>query len=245
MALPYRSALVTGASGMIGGAIVEMLRAEGVDVHAASRDAEKLARLAERTGCQSHALDLTDREAVAARFDGMEIDVLVHNAGLSHTGSILDADPAELDAQIDVNLRAVLQLSRIVVPGMAARNRGHVVIIGSIAGHHNFKGNPAYHASKAGLPMLAGQMRIDLYGKRVRVTEISLGLTRTEIFAKMTKSDFTETFFEGREPMLPEDIADAVRYAVCAPERVNVSHIELVPILQVLGGVETANLDGE
>lgn len=239
----FKIAIVTGASGMIGQAITEQLRRDGLEVHALSRNGAILAELVERTGCVAHALDLSDMDGLTRLAREVQADILVHNAGVTCPGSFLDGTAEEIDVQIDVNLRSVLQLSRLVVPGMVERNRGHVVLIGSIAGHRHFPGNAAYHASKAGIAMLAQQLRIDLFGKRVRVTEISPGQVRTEIFAKTLKISFEESekqIFEGIEPLEPEDIAAAVGFAVNEPLRMDVSYMEVVPTLQAIGGVQTA-----
>ena len=129
----YKTALVTGASSGIGAAVVERLRAEGLQVHALARSAQALGALAERTGCIAHAIDVTDLAAVTRLAQEVEFDVLVNNAGVDRPGSILKADAEGIDLLVDVNLRAVLHLCRLVVPGMVARDRGHVVNISSIA----------------------------------------------------------------------------------------------------------------
>jgi NADP-dependent 3-hydroxy acid dehydrogenase YdfG len=237
---PYRVALVTGASGLVGQALVERLCGDGLIVHAVSRDRERLGSLADRTGCIPHPLDIADTNALETLIPTLDIDLLVNNAGAGAPGRLADSDAAAVDAQIDVNLRAVLHLVRLAVPGMVARNRGHIVTVGSIAGHYSFPGNAAYHASKAGITLLTRQLRLDLQGSRVRVTEITPGRIRTEMFAKALNTSTAEAeqmFFEGYEPLLPEDIADAVVYAVSAPQHVNVAHIELLPTMQVPGGL--------
>ncbi len=158
----YKTALVTGASGGIGAATVERLCREGVTVHALARRADALADLAARTGCVPHAIDVNDLHAITRLAAETEFDILVNNAGVDRPGSILAADAEGIDLLVDVNLRAVLQLCRLVVPGMAARNRGHVVNISSIAAAYHFGGNTTYHATKAAVHMLSRQLRIDL-----------------------------------------------------------------------------------
>ena len=168
----YQTALVTGASSGIGAAVVERLCKEGLLVHALARSGDKLRELAERTGCIPHAIDVSDLRSITALTQEVDFDVLVNNAGVDRPGSILAADAEGIDLLVDVNLRAVLHLCRLVVPGMAARDRGHVVNISSIAAAYNFGGNSTYHATKAAVSMLSRQLRIDCFGKRVRVTEI-------------------------------------------------------------------------
>ena len=241
----YRSALVTGASSGIGAAVVERLCREGLTVHALARRADKLDALSARTGCIPHAVDVSDLPGITRLAEGAAFDILVNSAGVDQPHSILDADADGVDLLVDVNLRAVLHLTRLIVPGMAARNRGHVVIISSIAGRYHFGGNSIYHATKAAVHMLSRQLRIDLYGKMVRVTEICPGRVATEIFAHVHgDSDATrERFLDGF--LLPEasDIADAIAFAIAAPVSVNVGLIEIMPTLQVPGGLQTMRPD--
>lgn len=241
----YQTALVTGASSGIGAAVVERLCREGIAVHALARRADALDALASRTGCVPHALDVADLEGITRLAESVGFDILVNNAGVDRPGSILTADADGIDLLLDVNLRAVLHLCRLVVPGMAARNRGHVVNISSIAGAYNFGGNSTYHATKAAVHMLSRQLRIDLYGKMVRVTEICPGRVATDIFAHVhgDSPEVRERFLEGF--LLPQaaDIADAIAFAIAAPLAVNVGHIEIMPTLQVPGGLQTMRAD--
>jgi len=238
----YKTALVTGASSGIGAAVVERLCKEGLQVHALARSADKLADLAARTGCIPHAIDVSDLAGITRLTQEVAFDVLVNNAGVDRPGSILKADAEGIDLLVDVNLRAVLHLCRLVVPGMAARDRGHVVNISSIAAAYNFGGNSTYHATKAAVSMLSRQLRIDVFGKRVRVTEICPGRVATDIFAHV-HGDSEETykrFVEGYELPQAEDIANAIAFAIAAPIAVNVGHMEITPTLQVPGGLSTA-----
>ncbi len=179
----YKTALVTGASSGIGEAVVERLCAEGLQVHALARSADKLAALAQRTGCIAHAIDVTDLAGLTALFQAHHFDVVVNNAGVDRPGSLLKADAEGIDLLVDVNLRAVLQIARLSLPGMVERDCGHIINISSIAAAYNFGGNSTYHATKAAVSMLSRQLRIDAFGKRVRVTEICPGRVATDIFA--------------------------------------------------------------
>ena len=237
----YRTALVTGASSGIGAAVVERLCREGLEVHALARRADMLKALSARTGCIPHALDVSDLPGITRLAESVDFDILVNSAGVDRPGSILAADAEGIDLLIDVNLRAILHLTQLIVPGMATRNRGHVVNISSIAGAYNFGGNSTYHSTKAAVHMLSRQLRVDLYGKLVRVTEICPGRVATDIFAHV-HGDTSEThqqFIDGF--LLPEapDIADAIAFAIAAPIAVNVGLIEIMPTLQVPGGLRT------
>ena len=237
----YKTALVTGASSGIGAAVVERLSREGVQVHALARSADALAKLAERTGCIPHAIDVTDLDGITALTSEIAFDILVNNAGVDRPGSLLKADAQGIDLLVDVNLRAVLHLCRLVLPGMVARDRGHIVNISSIAGAYNFGGNSTYHATKAAVHMLSRQLRIDAYGKRVRVTEICPGRVATDIFAHVhgDSAETYERFVKGFELPQATDIADAIAFAIAAPVAVNIGHMEITPTLQVPGGLST------
>jgi NADP-dependent 3-hydroxy acid dehydrogenase YdfG len=215
----YRTALVTGASTGIGAVVVE--------------------RLARRTGCIPHAVDITDTAALAETLRDLDIDVLVNNAGVSRTGNILTADEFAVDEQIAVNIQAVLHLVRLLMPGMVERDRGHIVNISSIAAVYNFGGNTIYHATKAAVHTLSRQLRVDGYGRRVRVTEICPGRVETEIFGRLL-GDMEEAqrqFYDGYESLKPEDIADAIEFAIDSPRHVNIGHVEILPTFQVPGGL--------
>jgi NADP-dependent 3-hydroxy acid dehydrogenase YdfG len=237
----YKTALVTGASSGIGAAVVERLCKEGLQVHAIARSAGKLGELASRTGCIPHALDVADIAGITRLAGEVPFDVLVNTAGVDRPGSILSADEEGIDLLVDVNLRAVLHLCRLVVPGMVARDRGHVINISSIAGAYNFNGNSTYHATKAAVSMLSRQLRIDAFGKRVRVTEICPGRVATDIFAHVhgDSADTHERFVKGFELPQAADIANAIAFAIAAPVAVNIGHMEITPTLQVPGGLQT------
>lgn len=244
----YKTALVTGASGGMGWAIAERLRARGLAVHALARNAGKLAELQAACGAIPHAIDIADTAALTDLVAGLQIDVLVNNAGVSRPGSILTSDANDIDEQINVNLRAALHLSRLLLPGMMARDRGHIVNITSMAGHYEFGGHIAYHATKAAMHTVSRQLRVDAFGRRVRVTEISPGRVETDIFAHVEKIDPAEAkrkYFEGFEMPQTSDIADAVDYAIGTPAHVNINLIEILPTLQVPGGLRTAKRVGD
>jgi NADP-dependent 3-hydroxy acid dehydrogenase YdfG len=238
----YKTALVTGASSGIGAAVVRRLRAEGLEVHALARSKESLLALAQETGCIAHVLDVTDLEGLTRLTREVNFDILVNNAGVDRPRRFLQAQADDIDLLLDVNLRAVLHLCRLVVPGMVERDRGHVINISSIAGAYNFNGNSTYHATKAAVSMLSKQLRIDAFGKRVRVTEICPGRVATDIFAHVhgDSKETYERFVEGFELPKPEDIAEAIAFAIAAPIAVNVGHMEITPTLQVPGGLSTA-----
>jgi len=248
----YRTALVTGASSGIGAATVRCLSAEGLEVHAVGRDAGRLTALSAETGCRVHAMDLSDLDALTALTKSAEFDILINNAGQSRRGDILGTASEDIDTLIDINLRAVLHLTRLIAPDMASRDRGHIVNISSIAGHYAFGENAttfnssvAYHATKAGIHSLSQQARIDLYGTRVRVTEVSPGRVATSIFQNANAAASASARFVGQfETLQPEDIVGAIAFAVGSPSRMNVAMLEVVPTFQVVGELRFASRSG-
>ncbi|MEV8145225.1 SDR family oxidoreductase [Specibacter sp. NPDC078709] len=239
----YSTALVTGASTGMGAAITERLVKRGLTVHAVARNEERLAELADRTGAIPHVLDLTDTAALTAMVSELKLDVLVNCAGVSRPGNILTSSESDIDELIDVNLRGLLQLTRLVLPGMVERDLGHIVNISSIAGLYNFFGHTAYHATKAAVHQVSRQLRNDTMGKRIRVTEICPGRVETEIFGRNmggsqeAMQEAWETYYEGYESLTTDDIVNAVDYAVETPRHVNVGMLELMPTFQVPGGL--------
>jgi len=239
----YSTAVVTGASTGMGAAIAERLAKRGLQVHAFARNEERLKELADRTGAIPHAVDLTDTAALTAAVGGLQVDVLVNCAGVSRPGNILDSSEDDIDELVDVNLRSLLQLTRLVLPGMVERDNGHVINISSIAGIYNFYGHTAYHATKAAVHQISRQLRNDTVGKRIRVTEICPGRVETEIFGRNmggtpeAMEEAWQTYYEGYESLTTDDIVNAVDYAVETPRHVNVGMLELMPTFQVPGGL--------
>ena len=239
----YSTALVTGASTGMGAAITERLAKRGLQVHAIARNEDRLKELADRTGAIAHVVDLTDTAALTATIAGLKVDVLVNCAGVSRPGNILTSTENDIDELVDVNLRGLLQLTRLVLPGMVERDLGHIVNISSIAGVYNFYGHTVYHATKAAVHQVSRQLRNDTVGKRIRVTEICPGRVETEIFGRNmggtpeAMEEAWNTYYEGYESLTTDDIVDALDYAVETPRHVNLGMIEIMPTFQVPGGL--------
>ena len=239
----YRTALVTGASAGIGEATVRALRAEGLKFVAAARRADRLGALARETGATPLALDLRDTEALYAALEPLEVDVLVNNAGLGRgMDDFLAAERSDIDLTVETNVTAFLHALRAVLPGMRARRRGHVVNIGSVAGLYAIR-SPIYGASKGAVRRASQNLRLDLAGSGVRVTEICPGRVVTEFLASAAGEEEARRTYGAFDELLPQDIADAIVYAVGAPWRVNVSTIEIVPTEQAFGGVRNTPVE--
>ncbi len=244
-ALAGQRALVTGASSGIGAAAVRALAAAGAEVHALARRAERLATLAQETGCHPLAVDINDGPALSRALDGLEPDILVNNAGLgAGMAGVLSASREDLERTIGTNVTALLDVLRLVLPGMVARQRGHVVNIGSVAGIYPV-GATVYGGSKGAVRLLSQNLRLEIAGSRVRVTEICPGRVETEFYDVAmpdpeARARATDT---GIEELAPSDVADAMLYALSAPAHVNVATIELAPVDQVYGGVRFTRRD--
>jgi len=237
----YKTALVTGASSGIGRATVVRLAKEGLKIHALARSEEKLKKLNQETGCQIVALDVADTSALSNWLKAHEFDILINCAGIDTPRKFLESNMQDIDQQIDINLRSILHLCRLIVPGMVKRNCGHVINVTSIAGNYNFGGNSIYHAVKAGVAMLTSQLRVDCFGHQVRISELCPGRVATDIFAHVHgASDETHArFIDGFELPQPQDIAETIAFIINAPRAVNFGHVEITPTLQVMGGLQT------
>lgn len=234
----YRVALVTGATSGIGKAIVPMLRARGLTVYAVGRNEAQLAALAAATGAIPIQADVRDTAQIAEALNGVEVDILVNNAGiLSTRAAFHEIDPAEIDAMIDVNLKAPLHLTRIMLPGMVARRRGHLIYIGSSGGQAPYPSMGAYGASKAGLSLFCDNLRCDLLGTSVRVSEIVPGRVQTDLYrTSIADNQAQALLYDGYRPIQPEHIARIVNDVIDLPIYVDVARVEVFPTDQATGG---------
>jgi 3-hydroxy acid dehydrogenase / malonic semialdehyde reductase len=241
MTRPLGTVFVTGASSGFGAAIVRRFAAEGVRVVAAARRADRLAHVAAETGAVPVTLDVRDNAAIEQALTELpagfgEIDVLVNNAGLAAgLEPAQQADLADWDQMIDTNCTGLVHCTRAILPGMVARGRGHVINMGSIAGTYPYPGGNVYGATKAFVHQFSLDLRSDLHGTGVRVTCVEPGLSGGSEFSTVrfhgdqAKADAVYT---GTQPLLPEDIAEAVYWAASLPEHVNINVIEMMPTVQ-------------
>ena len=237
---------ITGASSGIGAATAMAFAAEGARLLLAARRSGKLAETAARAlecGAQavhSFHLDVRNRAAVQRAVDELpaewaEIDVLVNNAGLSRGfEKLYTGKPEDWDEMIDTNVKGLLYMTRAVVPGMVVRGRGHVVILGSMAGEMVYPNGAVYCGSKAAARFISDGLRQDVLGTPVRVTSIDPGLVETEFSQVRFHGDESRAakVYQGLTPLAAEDIADAIVWAVTRPQHVNISRISLSSIDQ-------------
>jgi len=246
LSLKGKTVFITGASAGIGAATALAFAAEGARLLLAARRAGKLAETASRAleaGAEAvHSIDLDVRShrAVQEAVDELpaswaEIDVLVNNAGLSrgldklYTGKIED-----WEEMIDTNVKGLLYVSRAVVPGMVVRGRGHVVNMGSTAGELAYPNGAVYCGTKAAERLMNDGLRQDLLGTPVRVTSIDPGMVETDFSLVRFRGDAERAskVYKGVTPLAPEDVADAIVWAVSRPAHVNIARITLTSVHQ-------------
>lgn len=236
--LPYQVALVTGATSGIGRATVGKLREMGLTVYAVGRNAEALEELARESGAKPVRADVRDTAEIVKQLHGTDVDILVNNAGiLSTRATFSEIEPSEIDAMIDINLKAPIHLTRAFLPAMVERKRGHLIYIGSSGGQAPYPNMAAYGPSKAGLSLFCDNLRCDLLGTSVRVTEVVPGRVQTELYRTAIAGNQARTLlYDGYRPIQPSHIASIISNAIELPVFVDVARIEVFPTDQATGG---------
>ncbi len=238
-----RTALITGATSGIGEATARSLASAGWRIIITGRRAERLKELktelrtAHNADVLTLAFDVRDPFQVSASLGTLpegwcEVDLLVNNAGLAAGLEHIDKGcPPDWEQMIDTNIKGLLYVTRIISPGMAARGRGHIVNIGSIAGRQVYENGAVYCATKHAVNALSQGMRADLVRHGIRVTEIRPGMVETEFSEVRFHGDEKRAaaVYEGVEPLTAEDIAEAVLWAATRPPHVNIDEIALTP----------------
>ncbi|HYH98037.1 SDR family oxidoreductase [Hyalangium sp.] len=240
-----RTALITGASAGIGEACAITLSQAGARLVLAGRRRDRLEALAAKLATPAHVLelDVRSRSSVEAALSSLpapfsEVDILVNNAGLG-----LGMEPAQSaslddwDAMIDTNCKGLVYVARAVLPGMVQRNRGHIVNLGSVAGTYPYPGGSVYGATKAFVHQFSQNLKADLVGTRVRVTDVEPGMVETDFSVVRFKGDTERArkVYEGMQPLTPADIADIILFCVTRPPHVNLNVVEVMPADQGFG----------
>lgn len=245
-----RVVLITGATSGIGEGCARKFASIGASIILNGRNIDKLTRLAEELRAQGADVlplhfDVRDREAMRRALDSIEgewrnIDVLINNAGLVFgTDKEFEGDLDEWDIMIDTNIRALLSMTRMVVPGMVERGKGHIINIGSIAGDAAYPGGSVYCATKAAVKALSDGLRIDLVDTPLRVTNIKPGMVETNFSVVRYRGDKekADAFYKGIHPLDGADIAEIAYYAASAPEHVQIAEILVMPTNQATGTI--------
>jgi 3-hydroxy acid dehydrogenase / malonic semialdehyde reductase len=238
--------LITGASAGFGAAMARRLVRENHRVIAAARRTERLAELKQELGDSllPLSLDVTDAATVAALPDSLPsgwqtVDVLINNAGLA-----MGLDPAhkakasDWDQMVAVNVSGVIHMTHALLPGMVARNRGHVINLSSTAAVYPYPGGHVYGASKAFVTQFSLNLRADLVGTGVRVTDLEPGLVGgTEFSVNRFGGDAARaaSVYAGTEPLTADDIAEAAAWVIGLPAHMNINRMEIMPTCQAPG----------
>lgn len=239
------TALVTGASAGIGEACAVALSQAGAQLVLAGRRRDRLEALAAKLRTPSHAveLDVRSRSDVEAALGALPapfnaVDILINNAGLG-----LGLEPAQSaslddwDTMIDTNCKGLVYVTRALLPGMVQRDRGHVVNLGSVAATYPYPGGNVYGATKAFVHQFSQNLKADLVGTRVRVTDVQPGMVETDFSVVRFRGDAERArkVYEGMQPLSAADIADIVLFCVTRPAHVNLNVVEVMPADQGFG----------
>lgn len=239
-------ALVTGASAGIGLACARRFAADGAHLVLWARRRDRLEQEADQlrrahgVPVRTATVDVRDRAqveaAVAALVDGGAVpDILLNNAGLAAgLDTLQEGDPDDWDRMIDTNVKGLLYVSRAVLPHMVRLGRGHVVNLGSLAGHQTYPKGNVYAATKYAVRALTEGMHLDLVGTPIRVSSIDPGLVETEfsVVRFHGNAERAKMVYQGMRPLTAEDVAEVVGYVVNLPEHVNVLDLVLMPTAQ-------------
>ncbi|MDJ0696345.1 SDR family oxidoreductase [Mastigocoleus sp. MO_188.B34] len=236
---------ITGASSGIGAACAKLFAGAGAKLILAARRKERLQELVKKLNLKSSEfylleLDVRDRKAVESAISSLPsewsaIDVLVNNAGLSRgLDKLYEGDFQDWEEMIDTNIKGLLYMTRYIVPGMVSRGAGHLINIGSIAGHQTYPGGNVYCGTKAAVKSISEGLKQDLLGSPVRVTSVDPGLVETE-FSEVRfhgDSDRAKKVYQGMTPLTPDDVADVVFFCATRPSHVNINDVILMPTEQ-------------
>jgi NADP-dependent 3-hydroxy acid dehydrogenase YdfG len=236
---PVRTAVVTGASSGIGAATARRLAAEGYAVTCAARRTDRIEALAAEIGGTAVACDVTDEASVAALAEavGPTLNLLVNNAGGAFGSQpVAEASSADWRAMFEVNVIGLMQVTRALVPALIASGDGMVLNVGSTAGRIAYEGGGGYTAAKHGTQVVSETLRLELWDQPVRVCEIAPGMVKTDEFALVRfdgDADKAAAVYAGvREPLVADDVADAIVWMATRPSHVNVDELVIRPRAQ-------------
>ena len=226
-------AVVTGASSGIGAATARRLGAEGFDVVVGARRLDRLREVADEIGARALPLDVTEPDSVAAFCAEVpDCRVLVNNAGGAlGRDAVADADEEEWRWMYDANVLGVLRMTKALLPALEASGDGHVVMVGSIAGHEPYVGGAGYNAAKFGLRAMTKVLRLELLGHPIRITSVDPGMVETDFSLVRFHGDEEKAaaVYAGVDALTADDIADCIAFAVTRPSHVNIDSMVVMP----------------
>lgn len=237
-------ALITGATSGIGQATAVLMAKEGVKLILCGRRKERLDEICQQLGqyTQVHGLlfDVRDQKAVNEALEGLppafkDIDMLINNAGNAHGLDLIqEGNSSDWDAMLDINVKGLLYVTKAVLPGMLERQKGHIINIGSTAGKEVYPKGNVYCASKHAVDAINQGMRMDLNGTPIRVGAVNPGLVETEFSQVRFKGDTqrADKVYQGYTPLKPEDVAEAIWFALTRPPHVNIADLTLMCVDQ-------------
>ncbi|MCG7869152.1 MAG: SDR family oxidoreductase [Candidatus Thiodiazotropha taylori] len=236
--------LITGASSGFGEACARRFSEAGDDLVLCARRMDRLQALNDELSGNSEVviqtLDVTDPQAVEGFLEALpeasrEIDVLVNNAGLAlGLQPAHEADLQDWQTMVDTNIKGLMHMTRLILPGMVQRRRGHIINIGSVAASWPYPGGNAYGATKAFVQQFSRGLKADLVGTPLRVTNIEPGLAETEFSLVRMKGDAQQAadVYQGTQPLTGPDIAEIVYWVTALPPHVNINALEVMPVCQ-------------
>jgi serine 3-dehydrogenase len=238
--------LITGASSGIGEACARVFAQAGAKLILTARRQERLEQLADQLSktyaCELHLLplDVSDRTQVQATLESLpapwqEVDILINNAGLSRgLDKVHEASIQDWEEMIDTNIKGLLYMTRSLVPGMVSRGKGHVINIGSIAGHQTYPGGSVYCATKAAVKSISEGLKQDLLGTPVRVSSVDPGMVETDFSNVRFHGDAerAKKVYQGVTPLTPDDVADVIFFCATRSPHVNINEVILMPTAQ-------------
>lgn len=251
MKMQGKIVFITGATGGIGEACAYKFASESAKLILNGRSIEKLEslkqKISEKQGVEVMLLpfDVRDREAVGQAISGLPvewqaIDILINNAGLViGVDKEFEGDLEEWDVVIDTNIKGLLTVTRMVVPGMVKRRNGHIINIGSIAGDAAYAGGSVYCATKSAVKVLSDGLRIDLVDTPLRVTNIKPGLVETHFSITRYRGDKSkaDAVYTGLTPLTGKDVAETVFFAASVPEHIQIAEVLITPTNQATGTI--------
>ena len=248
--MEHKIVFITGATSGIGEGCARKFASQGADLILNGRNIEKLNALKQELNAQGTDVlllpfDVRNRQDMKQAIDSLEgkwkdIDILINNAGqVIGVDKEFEGSLDEWDVVIDTNIKGLLAMTRLIVPGMVKRGKGHIINIGSIAGDAAYPGGSVYCATKAAVKALSDGLRIDLVNTPLRVTNIKPGMVETNFTVVRYRGDKkrADNFYKGIRPLNGDDIAEVIFYATSAPAHVQIAEVLVMPTNQATGTI--------